>query len=171
MMLSASAIAAALADDATLSLRLVGTWHGGRHDTRYFSDGTWMMDPQNYELLGGQNTHGKWRIENGKLIETWRFKSESSDSSTVADIIELTATRFQFRTLSQDGPGRPRVLSCRAASTPKHGFPMQRYRARNRSNQALERTADRREDLLSMTSKLKSDAALALVSGRSACSR
>ena len=110
MMLSASAIAAALADDATLSLRLVGTWHGGRHDTRYFSDGTWMMDPQNYELLGGQNTHGNWRIENGKLIETWRFKSESSDSSTVADIIELTATRFQFRTLSQDGPGRPEGL-------------------------------------------------------------
>jgi hypothetical protein len=124
MMLSASAIAAALADDATLSLRLVGTWHGGRHDTRYFSDGTWMMDPQNYELLGGQNTHGNWRIENGKLIETWRFKSESTDSSTVADIIELTATRLQFRTLSQDGPGRPEGLV----------LPMQRYRGRNRSN-------------------------------------
>jgi hypothetical protein len=40
-----------------------------------------------------------------------------------------------------------------------------------RSNQALERTADRREDLPSMTSKVKTEAELALVSGRSACSR
>jgi hypothetical protein len=39
------------------------------------------------------------------------------------------------------------------------------------SNQALERTADRRENLLSMTSTLKLEVALALVSGRSACSR
>jgi hypothetical protein len=40
-----------------------------------------------------------------------------------------------------------------------------------RPNQALERTADRREDLLSMTSTLNSEARLAAVSGRSACSR
>ena len=39
------------------------------------------------------------------------------------------------------------------------------------SNKALERTADRREDLLSMTSTLEFEAQLALVSGRSACSR
>ena len=38
-------------------------------------------------------------------------------------------------------------------------------------NHALERTADRREDLLSMTSTLKSEAPLALVNGRSALSR
>src|ERR1700732_1073850 len=38
-------------------------------------------------------------------------------------------------------------------------------------NQALERTADRREDLLSMTSTLKREAKSALVSGRSAWSR
>jgi Galactose oxidase, central domain len=38
-------------------------------------------------------------------------------------------------------------------------------------NQALERTADRREDLLSMTSTMKPEAQRALVSGRSACSR
>ena len=37
-------------------------------------------------------------------------------------------------------------------------------------NQALERTADWREDLLSMTSTLKPETPLALVSGRSACS-
>jgi hypothetical protein len=39
-----------------------------------------------------------------------------------------------------------------------------------RPNQTLERTADRREDLLSMTSTLKPAARLALVRGRSACS-
>jgi hypothetical protein len=42
---------------------------------------------------------------------------------------------------------------------------------RQSSNQALERTADRREDLLLMISALKSEAQLALVSGRSAWSR
>jgi hypothetical protein len=40
-----------------------------------------------------------------------------------------------------------------------------------KSNQVLERTADRREDLLSITSTLKLEAPLALVSGRSAWSR
>jgi len=39
------------------------------------------------------------------------------------------------------------------------------------SNQALEPTADRREDLLSMTSTLNREAKIALVSVRSACSR
>jgi hypothetical protein len=38
-------------------------------------------------------------------------------------------------------------------------------------NQALERTADRRENLLSMTSTLNREAQLALVSGRSSLSR
>jgi len=38
-------------------------------------------------------------------------------------------------------------------------------------NQTLERTADRRDNLLLMTSTLKSDASLAVVSGRSALSR
>ena len=71
--LSFTAIAGSLPDDAVLSQRLVGTWRGSRHETRYFADGTWMMDPQHYELLGGQTSHGKWRIENAKLIETWRF--------------------------------------------------------------------------------------------------
>jgi len=42
---------------------------------------------------------------------------------------------------------------------------------RHTSNHALQRTADRREDLLSMTSTVKAEARLALVSGRSACSR
>ncbi len=44
-------------------------------------------------------------------------------------------------------------------------------KAINRSNQALERTADRRENLLSMTSTVNPEAQHAVVSGRSACSR
>jgi len=39
------------------------------------------------------------------------------------------------------------------------------------SNQALERTTDRRENLFSMSSTLKPEARLVLVSGRSAWSR
>jgi hypothetical protein len=108
--LSVSVLAEALPDDATLSRRLVGTWHGGRHDTRYFSDGTWMMDPQNYELLGGQNSHGKWRIKNGRLIQTWRFNGETTDSRVVQEIIDITPSILKFRTLSQEGPGRPEAL-------------------------------------------------------------
>ena len=44
-------------------------------------------------------------------------------------------------------------------------------RQSKRPNQTLERTADRRDNLLSMTSTPNSEADLALVSGRSACSR
>jgi hypothetical protein len=40
----------------------------------------------------------------------WRFEGESADSSTVHEIIELTPTCLRFRTLSQDGPGRPQGL-------------------------------------------------------------
>jgi hypothetical protein len=45
------------------------------------------------------------------------------------------------------------------------------FHGANASNQALERTADWREDLLSMTSTLNPEPVLAPVSGGSACSR
>ena len=109
-----SALAGALPDDATLSRSLVGTWRGGRHDTRYFANGTWMMDPQNYQLLAGQNSHGQWRIKNGRLIETWRFVGESRDSRVVQEIISLTPQTLKFRTLSQHGPRRPEGLVLRS---------------------------------------------------------
>jgi hypothetical protein len=96
-------IALALPDDATLSRLLVGTWHGHRHDTQYRADGTWILDPPDE----GDNTHGKWRIEHGRLIETWRFNGEPSDSTTVDEIIELTEKLFKSRIISQEGPGRP----------------------------------------------------------------
>ncbi len=82
-------IALALPDDATLSRLLVGTWHGHRHDTQYRADGTWIMDPPDE----GDNSRGKWRIEHGRLIETWRFSGESSDSSEIFTVTRVTTKK------------------------------------------------------------------------------
>jgi hypothetical protein len=97
------AIALALPDDATLSRLLVGTWQGPRHQTVYRADGTWMLDPPDE----GDNTRGKWRIEHDKLIETWRFSDDSSDSTSTEEIIELSEKIFKSRIISQEGPGKP----------------------------------------------------------------
>ena len=96
-------IALALPDDATLSRLLVGTWQGPRHQTVYRADGTWILDPPDE----GDNTRRKWRIEHGKLIETWRFSDESFDSTSAEEIIELTDKIFKSRIISQEGPGKP----------------------------------------------------------------
>src|SRR6201993_1872247 len=96
-------IALALPDDSTLSRLLVGTWQGPRHETQYRADGTWILDPPDE----GNNTRGKWRIEHGRLIETWRFTDEESDSSSVEEIIELTEKVFRSRIILQEGPGKP----------------------------------------------------------------
>jgi hypothetical protein len=104
--LIAPVIALALPDDSTLSRLLVGTWHGPRHETQYRADGIWIMDPPDE----GDNTRGKWRIEHGRLITTWRFRGESSDSTAIDEISELTEKIFKFRTVSQEGPGRPEGL-------------------------------------------------------------
>ncbi len=100
-------IALALPDDATLSRLLVGTWHGHRHDTQYRADGIWIMDPPDE----GDNSRGKWRIEHGKLITTWRFSGESSDSTAVEEIVELTENIFKSRIISQEGPGSLKARS------------------------------------------------------------
>jgi hypothetical protein len=97
------AIASALPDDATLSRLLVGTWQSPRHQTVYRADGTWMLDPPDE----GDNTRGKWRIEHGKLIESWRFTDEFSDSTSTEEIIELNEYTFKSRIISQEGPGKP----------------------------------------------------------------
>jgi hypothetical protein len=99
----APVIALALPDDATLTRLLVGTWHGHRHDTEYRADGTWVLDPPDE----GDNTRGKWRIEHGRLIETWRFTDETEDSSSVEEIIELGDKIFKSRMILQEGPGKP----------------------------------------------------------------
>jgi hypothetical protein len=97
------AIALALPDDATLSRLLVGTWKGPRHETQYRADGSWVLDPPD----DGDNTRGKWRIEHGRLIETWRLADETEDSSSVEEIIELTEKTFKSRIILQEGPGKP----------------------------------------------------------------
>jgi len=97
------AIALALPDDATLSRLLVGTWKGPRHETQYRADGSWVLDPPD----DGDNTRGKWRIEHGRLIETWRLTDETEDSSSVEEIIELTEKTFKSRIILQEGPGKP----------------------------------------------------------------
>ena len=96
-------IALALPDDATLSRLLVGTWRGPRHETQYRADGTWVLDPPD----DGENTRGKWRIEHGRLIESWRLTDETEDSSSVEEIIELTEKIFKSRIILQEGPGKP----------------------------------------------------------------
>jgi hypothetical protein len=101
--LVAPVIALALPDDATLSRLLVGTWKGPRHETQYRADGTWVLDPPDE----GDNTRGQWRIEHGRLIETWRFTDETEDSSSVDEIIELTEKIFKSRIILQEGPGKP----------------------------------------------------------------
>jgi hypothetical protein len=107
LVLSVAATALALPDDATLSRRIVGTWHEYRHDTRYFSDGTYLSDPADRPAT---DRSGRWRIEHGKLMETWRFQGASDDSTVVQQIIQLGLHSMRFRTLSQDGPFRPEGL-------------------------------------------------------------
>jgi hypothetical protein len=101
--LIAPLIALALPDDSTLSRLLVGTWQGPRHETQYRADGTWILDPPDE----GNNTRGKWRIEHGRLIETWRFTDETEDSTSVEEIIELNDKIFKSRIILQEGPRRP----------------------------------------------------------------
>ena len=93
-----------LPDDAALKQLLIGTWQGPRHQTQYLPDGTWVLDPPDE----GDNTRGKWRIEHGRLIETWRLTDETSDSSSVEEVIELSEKVFKSRIILQEGPGKPK---------------------------------------------------------------
>ena len=92
-----------LPDGATLTRLLVGTWKDPRHETQYRADGTWILDPPDE----GDNTRGKWRIEHGRLIETWRFTNQTEDFSSVEEIIELSEKAFKSRIILQEGPGKP----------------------------------------------------------------
>jgi hypothetical protein len=105
--LSMATTALAVPGDATLSRRIVGTWHEYRHDTRYFADGTYLTDPADNPPTARS---GKWRIQGGLLIETWRFLGASANSTIVYQIIRLDEHVMRFRTLSQDGPFRPTGL-------------------------------------------------------------
>jgi hypothetical protein len=107
LVIGSTAAASPLPDDAAISRRLVGTWHDYRHDTRYFDDGTYLVDPADRPPT---DRSGKWRIKHGKLIEKWRFEGVSRDSTVVQQLIQLDRHVLKFRTLSQSGPGRPESL-------------------------------------------------------------
>ena len=136
--LSIASTALVLPDDLKLSRRIVGRWHEYRHDTRYFADGTYLADPT-YNPPNART--GKWRIQGGLLIETWRFQGADADSTVVYQIIQLDHDVMRFRTLSQDGPFRPPgLVPFLAASTRGHvSLAMKR-----RPNQTLQPTPSRR---------------------------
>jgi hypothetical protein len=91
-----------------------------------------------------------------------------SDTELVVDLFDSSGGRTTYR-------GDNRYLwssDCtRAREVDEHFRKFFEQLTANRPNQALERTADRREDLFSMSSPLNPAAQLALVSGRSVCSR
>jgi hypothetical protein len=78
-------------NDAQSSKLIIGEWQGGRHAVQYMKDRTWRFDP-----LDG-TTHGKWHIKDGRLIQTWRFNGESTDSSASYDILELSSKKLVIR--------------------------------------------------------------------------
>jgi hypothetical protein len=98
-----ASVAVALPSDAELSKRMVGTWHGFRHDTRYFADGTFLGDPA-YNPLTARS--GKWRIERGKLIELCPADDEFGTVSTY-EILRLDGHLLKIRWILPDSSHRP----------------------------------------------------------------
>jgi hypothetical protein len=97
--------------------------------------------------------------QNGHLISVWRIDTPRAKREIYFDTGTLINT--------PGGSPATRVSSRSVHGT--HGTDIEG--AMKASNQALERTADRRVNLLFMTSTRKPEAKLALGGGRSACSR
>ena len=87
----AVAICHAAPDDRALSGLLVGEWQGARPSVPYMKDGTWRFNPAE------GTTHGKWRIADGKLIQTWRFVGHAEDSSATYDIVVIDDKMLKVR--------------------------------------------------------------------------
>jgi hypothetical protein len=136
--------------------------------------GTWLTSPIgadnvyctfrsdfSYTISHAENPwrHGRWKLsDDGTRLAMIDDNSQNSDIAS----IKRVDGRLLHVTISKGVQGSwkkiPRV---------RHSKPWIPHRPK----QALERTADRREDLLSMISILKPAAQLAVVSGRSSCSR
>jgi hypothetical protein len=127
--------------------------------------GAWHRRLITYEYTAyGVRHRGQRLFGWGRSIPSTFYRSRSAVSSLLC----YGRPRFQLRSMAarQDrvrcfrdhvrGLGHYSYLVCMATMTPNH---------------ALERTADRRVNLLLMTSTLNFEAPLAIVSGRSACSR
>jgi hypothetical protein len=137
---------------------LVGTWQieDGCIDCTNFI----ALQP-NHSLIGfgdtiaGQNqleSRGRW-YAGGQLLVI-HYDTTEKAGSVIMRILDIAPETIRVR-----WDGRE-IRMTRSTRIPPQA-----------SNQPLERTTDRRENLLPMTSTLKLEAALALDSGRSACSR
>jgi len=69
------------------SRQIIGLWLGTRHQTRYFPDGTFIIDPQ----LGPKSSRGHWSINGDQLTE---YKSDGSVKNH--RIISITSHEFVF---------------------------------------------------------------------------
>jgi hypothetical protein len=74
-------------EPANRSRQIIGLWLGTRHQTRYFPDGTFIIDPQ----LGPKSSRGHWSITGDQLTE---YKSDGSAKSH--RIISITSREFVF---------------------------------------------------------------------------
>jgi hypothetical protein len=81
-----SMLASGLADDTALRKLLLGTWNYLPPQT-FRADGTWTS----------QNRSGKWKIQHGRLLKTWRGAGDTTDWNSVDEIIELTPTLLRIR--------------------------------------------------------------------------
>jgi hypothetical protein len=101
-----SAFGAGWVDDDTSARLLLGTWRGDHHQAQYRADGTCTTDrPES-----GSRATGRWHIRDRHLITTWRSEGASTDSTVDDAIIELIPQLFRFRTIYQEGPGRPKHI-------------------------------------------------------------
>jgi len=100
VVLTSSMMAGTLPDDATLSRMLYRDV--ARQSTLHTVSARRHLDNGPGELW-----FASWAKHPRQLA---RFRGESSDSSTVDQIIELTRHTLKFRSLSRDGSGRPEGL-------------------------------------------------------------
>jgi hypothetical protein len=96
MLFASSILASPLPDDTALHRLVLGTWNYLPPQT-FRADGTWTS----------QNRSGRWKIEHGRLIKTWRDAGDTTDWRAVDEIIELTPTLLRLRpALEGAQPGR-----------------------------------------------------------------
>ena len=96
-------IALALPDDATLS-RLLSE-RGRVHDTRLNTALTGRGS--SIRPMKAITRRGRWRIEHGRLIETWRFTDEAVGFDVCRRNRRATEKIFKSRIILQEGPGKP----------------------------------------------------------------
>jgi|ERR1700730_5074312 len=115
-------------------------------------------------------------IARADATEVSRLIHVSYPECKITQFAPYSDSPLTFLVYADCGDKKPPALTLFMATKVQRGWKIDKdviivAEDRSPSNQALERTADRREDLFSVTSTDKSEAKLALVSGRSASSR